>query len=295
MFPQFAPRGPLRAQFRGAKWRCSGSAKSYVCRSQRWGRWRRHFVRPRSRQIGPARLRQTIPRFTTEGLLSDEGQLTTHVDHYCGLVDVLGMSCLWVVVGAVVYRRRHRPFDVESRSGTPPNRSASYGHGPITKCDSRSSRTWFPPQRKLALAPMVRATPRIRQMCPSTIRAHKDGIAAAVDLELSNGRHEGLNNKNRTMINRAYGFHTAEAALALIMLACDQPNSNCHTTHRYIHIHGNRPLLCAITLEMILWTICLVLIFIKHSRPGHLLTRRSGELNHGYLQILRIHVHHAER
>ena len=37
---------------------------------------------------------------------------------------------------------------------------------------------------------------------------------------MSNGRHEGLNNKIRTMINRAYGFHSAEAALALIMLAC---------------------------------------------------------------------------
>ena len=37
---------------------------------------------------------------------------------------------------------------------------------------------------------------------------------------MSNGRHEGLNNKIRTMFNRAYGFHSAEAALALIMLAC---------------------------------------------------------------------------
>ncbi len=53
-----------------------------------------------------------------------------------------------------------------------------------------------------------------------TIRKHKDGITAAVDRGMSNGRHEGLNNKIRTMINRAYGFHTAEAALALIMLAC---------------------------------------------------------------------------
>jgi len=37
---------------------------------------------------------------------------------------------------------------------------------------------------------------------------------------MRNGRHEGLNNKIRTMFNRAYGFHSAEAALALIMLAC---------------------------------------------------------------------------
>jgi transposase len=53
-----------------------------------------------------------------------------------------------------------------------------------------------------------------------TIRKHKDGITAAVDRGMSNGRHEGLNNKIRTMINRAYGFHSADAALALIMLAC---------------------------------------------------------------------------
>lgn len=53
-----------------------------------------------------------------------------------------------------------------------------------------------------------------------TIRKHRDGITAAVDRGMSNGRHEGLNNKIRTMINRAYGFHSAEAALALIMLAC---------------------------------------------------------------------------
>ncbi len=53
-----------------------------------------------------------------------------------------------------------------------------------------------------------------------TIRSHQAGITAAVDRDQANGRHEGLNNKIRTMINRAYGFHCAEAALPLIMLAC---------------------------------------------------------------------------
>ena len=53
-----------------------------------------------------------------------------------------------------------------------------------------------------------------------TIGTHTDGITAAIDRGMSNGRHEGLNNKIRTMMNRAYGFHSAEAALALIMLAC---------------------------------------------------------------------------
>ena len=64
-----------------------------------------------------------------------------------------------------------------------------------------------------------------------TIRRHKDGITAAVDRGMSNGRHEGLNNKIHTMINRAYGFHSAEAALALIMLACGPIKLElpCHT------------------------------------------------------------------
>ena len=54
----------------------------------------------------------------------------------------------------------------------------------------------------------------------ATIRKNKDGISAAIQRRLSNGRHEGLNNKIRTMTRRAYGFHSPEAALALIMLTC---------------------------------------------------------------------------
>jgi transposase len=53
-----------------------------------------------------------------------------------------------------------------------------------------------------------------------TIRKHLDGITAAVERGLANGRHEGLNNKVRLIIRRAYGFHTAENALALILLTC---------------------------------------------------------------------------
>jgi transposase len=53
-----------------------------------------------------------------------------------------------------------------------------------------------------------------------TIRRNRAGIAAAVEHGLANARHEGLNNKIRTMTRRAYGFHSAAAALALIMLTC---------------------------------------------------------------------------
>ncbi len=63
---------------------------------------------------------------------------------------------------------------------------------------------------------------RIRQFVKvgKTIRKHLDGILAAVERGLANGRHEGLNNKVRLIIRRAYGFHTAGNALALIMLSC---------------------------------------------------------------------------
>ncbi len=64
-----------------------------------------------------------------------------------------------------------------------------------------------------------------------TIRAHRAGITAALDYGMNNGRHEALNAKARLIINRARGFHTANAALALILLACgpQQPALPYHT------------------------------------------------------------------
>ena len=53
-----------------------------------------------------------------------------------------------------------------------------------------------------------------------TIRAHKDGIMASIELGVSNGRVEGLNIKVRSIIARCYGLHSAEATLALVMLSC---------------------------------------------------------------------------
>jgi transposase len=51
-----------------------------------------------------------------------------------------------------------------------------------------------------------------------TIRKRREGILAAVRLGVNNARHEGLNRQVRLIINRAYGFHSANAALALIMV-----------------------------------------------------------------------------
>ncbi|MGH3469549.1 MAG: ISL3 family transposase [Thermocrispum sp.] len=53
-----------------------------------------------------------------------------------------------------------------------------------------------------------------------TIRAHRDGILAAIRLGINNGRVEGLNNRVRLITRRAFGFHSAAAALALVMLTC---------------------------------------------------------------------------
>ena len=53
-----------------------------------------------------------------------------------------------------------------------------------------------------------------------TIRKHRAGILAAIRLGINQGRTEALNNKVRLITRRAYGFHSAKAALALIMLTC---------------------------------------------------------------------------
>jgi transposase len=53
-----------------------------------------------------------------------------------------------------------------------------------------------------------------------TIRAHRAGILAALELGINNGRTEGLNRKVRALTSRAFGFHTAKAVAAMIMLCC---------------------------------------------------------------------------
>lgn len=69
---------------------------------------------------------------------------------------------------------------------------------------SRSSRSRMPAFIRLA----------------KTIRRHRAGILAAVRLGITNARAEALNNKVRLITRRAYGFHSADAALALVMLTC---------------------------------------------------------------------------
>jgi transposase len=51
-----------------------------------------------------------------------------------------------------------------------------------------------------------------------TITAQRDGILAAVRLGLSNARVEQINTQIRLITRRAYGFHSADALIALAML-----------------------------------------------------------------------------
>jgi transposase len=73
-------------------------------------------------------------------------------------------------------------------------------------------------ERFLSRAARSRLDPFIR--LGQTIRKHRDGILAAIRLGINQGRTEALNNKIRLITGRAYGFHTAEAALALVLLTC---------------------------------------------------------------------------
>lgn len=53
-----------------------------------------------------------------------------------------------------------------------------------------------------------------------TIREHRVGILAAVELGLSNSKLEGLNSKIRLINHRGYGHHSAAAVIAMIYLCC---------------------------------------------------------------------------
>lgn len=71
---------------------------------------------------------------------------------------------------------------------------------------------WLSRASRSGLAAFVKAA--------KTIRKFRDGLLAAIKLNINNGRAEGLNNVVRLIIRRARGFRTPEAALSLVMLSC---------------------------------------------------------------------------
>jgi len=80
-----------------------------------------------------------------------------------------------------------------------------------------------------------------------TIRKRKAGILAAIRLGVNNAQHEGLNRRVRLIVNRAYGFHSATAALGLVMLTLGPiehvlPHERVPIVDpRSTHIHAGRP------------------------------------------------------
>jgi transposase len=85
--------------------------------------------------------------------------------------------------------------------------------------------------RLLARLSRSRLNPFVR--LGRTIRKHRDGILAARRLKLSNARAEALNNKAKLIVRRAYGFHSANAALALIHLTCGPVTLTLPHEHRF--------------------------------------------------------------
>jgi len=71
---------------------------------------------------------------------------------------------------------------------------------------------WIRWARRSRLAPFITLA--------QTIQRHLDGILAYVSTRLTNGPIEGLNNKTRLVVRRAFGLHSAEAVGAMIMLCC---------------------------------------------------------------------------
>lgn len=75
---------------------------------------------------------------------------------------------------------------------------------------------WCARAQRSRLAPFIKAA--------RTMRQRRDLILNAIEHGISNGRVEGLNNKVRLIVRRAYGFHSADAALALVMLGAGPIN-----------------------------------------------------------------------
>jgi transposase len=72
--------------------------------------------------------------------------------------------------------------------------------------------SWLEAARDSGLAPFERLA--------RSLGGFRTGILAAIRLGLSNGRLEGLNSKVRLISHRSYGFHSANALIALVYLCC---------------------------------------------------------------------------
>jgi transposase len=76
----------------------------------------------------------------------------------------------------------------------------------------REFKDWYGWARRSRLEPFKRLA--------NTMRDHWAGIRRALEWEITNGPVEGFNSKIRMISHRAFGFHSAEALIAMIMLCC---------------------------------------------------------------------------
>lgn len=75
---------------------------------------------------------------------------------------------------------------------------------------------WCARASRSRLAPFIKSA--------RTMRQRRDIILNAIEHGIGNARNEGFNTKVRLIIRRAYGFHSGDATLALVMLACGPIN-----------------------------------------------------------------------
>ncbi|MCP3996181.1 MAG: ISL3 family transposase [bacterium] len=85
---------------------------------------------------------------------------------------------------------------------------------PDAQSARREIHSWLCWASRSRLKPFVRLA--------RTAREHLDGILRFIDCRLTNARLEGTNNKIRLLSHRAYGFHSAEALIAMIYLCCSK-------------------------------------------------------------------------
>jgi transposase len=83
---------------------------------------------------------------------------------------------------------------------------------------SEALNAWIAWAQRSRLRPFVRAA--------RTIRSHLPGILAYIRTRLTNGLTEGLNAKLRMVTRRAYGYHSADALIAMLFLTCSDIRLN---------------------------------------------------------------------
>lgn len=71
---------------------------------------------------------------------------------------------------------------------------------------------WYGWARRSQLDPFIRLA--------QTLRSHWAGIRRFIELRITNAAVEGYNSKIRMISHRAFGFHSSQALIAMIMLLC---------------------------------------------------------------------------